>query len=105
VDITLSDLLDYCESNNRVCPKSVCWNTVRCILPATPKGEKPPPIPVILVESLRTSEIMKRLVFRKHLQWAYDHGVLEEVDRYLRSLSEDQWHHTYESDPINDLSN
>jgi len=103
MDKSLSDLLDYRKSNKRVCPKSVYWHSVWCVLPTTEKGEKPPPIPVIPVESLETSEISKQLVFCKHIQWAYDHGVLEEVDRYLRSLSEDQWHHTYESGPTKDL--
>jgi hypothetical protein len=84
------NLLVYCQSNHRVCPKSVYWNVVRCFLPPTADGEKPPPLPVIFDESLRTSEIMKQFVFRKHIQWAYDYGVLEKVDRYLRSLSEDQ---------------
>ena len=96
MDKTLYDLLNFCESNNRVCPKSVYWHSVWSILPATIKGEKPPPIPVILVESLRTSEIMQQLVFRLHIHWAYDHGMLEKVDRYLRSLKEDQWHHLSE---------
>ena len=103
MDKTLSDLLAFCKSNKRVCPKIFYWHSVWYILPTTEKGEKPPPIQVILVESLETSEIMKQLVLRKHIQWAYDHGVLEEVDRYLRSLSEDQWHHTDESGPRNDL--
>jgi hypothetical protein len=105
MDKTLSDLLDFCESNNRVCPTSACWHTLRCILPDDATGEKPPPIPVILVESLKTSDIMRRLVFRKHLQWAYDHGVIEKVDRYLRSLAEDQWHHADGSYPVHDLYN
>ena len=61
MDKALSDLLDFCESNNRVCPKSVHWNAVYSILPPSKESQKPPPIPVILVESLRTSEIMKRI--------------------------------------------
>jgi hypothetical protein len=105
MDKTLSDLLDFCESNNRVYPTSACWHTLRCILPDDATGEEPPPIPVILVESLKTSDIMKRIVFRKHLQWAYGHGVLEKVDQYLRSLTEVQWHHADGSYPVHDLYN
>jgi len=106
MDKTFSDLLNFCESNNRICPTSACWHALRCILPDASTGEKPPPIPIILVESLKTSDIMRQLVFRKHLQWAYDHGVIQEVDRYLRSLPEDQWHHTEESVSIHgDLDN
>jgi hypothetical protein len=87
------DLIEYCKSNNRVCPESDHWIVVYSILPPAAGSEKPPPLPVILDESLRTSQIMRQLIFRKHVQWAYDQGAIERVDRYLRSLSEDQWHH------------
>jgi hypothetical protein len=46
-----------------------------------------------LDEYLRTSQIMKQLVFRQHIKWAYDHGVFDEVDSYIRSIPEDQWNH------------
>ena len=93
MDKTLANLLNYCGSNNRVCPNGTCWHMLRSILPEAATGEKPPPIPVILVESLKTSDIMKRIIFLKHIQWAHDHGVLKQVDLYLRSLAEEKWHH------------
>jgi hypothetical protein len=93
MDKALSDLLDYCLWNNRVCPINIHWYMVWCTLPPTAEGENPPPLPVILDEYLRTSQIMKQLVFRQHIKWAYDHGVFDEVDSYIRSIPEDQWNH------------
>jgi hypothetical protein len=33
------------------------------------------------------------LRLREHIQWADEHGAIDEVDAYLRSLPEEQWFH------------
>ena len=95
MDKTLSDLLEYCKSNHRVCPQPMFWNDLWKLLPRNDEGQAPS-TPLILAAWWDTPAFLKQLRFLEHIQWAHDNGVLEKVDRYLRSLSEDQWHHLNE---------
>ena len=36
---------------------------------------------------------MKRERLQEQILWAEKHGVLDEVEAFLRSLSEDEWFH------------
>lgn len=91
----ISDLLDYCKTNNRVCPQRMFWNDLYKILPQNDKGERPP-APLLFGAWWDTSALLKQLRFLDHIQWAHDNGVLEKVDRFVRSLPETQWHHLNE---------
>jgi hypothetical protein len=55
-----------------------------------------PPLPLILAAWWETTDQDKQQRLLKHIHWAYDHGVLEKINQYLRSLSENQWHHLNE---------
>jgi hypothetical protein len=92
MDKSLSDLLDYCKTNNRVCPQRKFWNDLYKILPLNNKNERPP-TPLLFGAWWDTPAHLKRLRLLDHIQWAHDNGVLEKVDRYIRILSEDQWYH------------
>jgi len=37
--------------------------------------------------------IAKQLRFKEHVQWAADHGQLDQLGAYLRALREDEWFH------------
>jgi hypothetical protein len=52
-----------------------------------------PSAPLILAAWWETTDQDKQQRLIAHIQWAHDHGELEQVNQYLRSLSEDQWHH------------
>jgi hypothetical protein len=95
MDKALSNLLDYCKLNNRVCPRPIQWDELWKLLPDRKRDGFgwQPPIPLILAGWWESDNSEKQRRLFDHIQWAYDHGILEKVDRYLRSLSEDQWHH------------
>jgi hypothetical protein len=40
-----------------------------------------------------TPAMLKMLRMAEHIEWAAQHGALEVVAKYLRSLPEDQWLH------------
>jgi len=90
----LTDLLDYCQSNYRICPKPPEWNRLWEILPNRKRvgAEWQPPAPLILAAWWDTSDDEKQQRFLKHIHWANEHGAIEKIDRYVRSLSENQWH-------------
>jgi hypothetical protein len=52
-----------------------------------------PTLPPILDAWSRTSALLKSLVLSEHIRWAEEHGVLDEVDTFLRSLAESEWAH------------
>jgi len=91
MDEALSDLLNYCKSNNRVCPKTIYWNAFYSLLPD--KVEKKPPPPLFVPESGMLYDALRQLRLSDQIYWAYDADAIGECDHFLRSLSEDQWHH------------
>jgi len=52
-----------------------------------------PPLPLILAASHVTMPLEKQLRFKEHIEWAQEHGQLDAIGRYLRSLSEEEWIH------------
>jgi hypothetical protein len=94
MDKTLFELFDYSQLNNRVCPKFVYWNAFYALLPI--KEEMRPPFPLFFRESGKTYDLLRQLRFLSQIRWAYDTATIEKCDHFLRSLSEDQWHHLNE---------
>lgn len=71
------------------------WNALWEMLPdraRTGGGWKPVP-PLILGAWHDTPALMKILRLKEHVDWADQHGALEEVDKFLRSLPESEWAH------------
>jgi hypothetical protein len=94
--VDFDDLIAHCQTNRRVCPMPRRWMALYNIL--SPSGPGPrlnwiPAGPLILGGWWDTSVQAKRLRVREHLVYAADHGVLSEVDRFLRSLPESEWAH------------
>ncbi len=58
-----------------------------------PSGGWEPPLPLILAAWHETMPIAKQLRFKEHVQWAADHGQLDQLGAYLRALREDEWFH------------
>jgi len=72
------------------------WNDLFMMLKNTkqnPDGSWTPSLPLILSGWEHTVPLQKYLVFKDHIQWAADNNQLEEVGKYLRSLSETEWAH------------
>ena len=55
-----------------------------------------PALPLILGAWHDTPALLKMLRLKEHIDWADQYGVLDEVDKYLRSLPESQWAHIRE---------
>jgi hypothetical protein len=51
-----------------------------------------PPLPLILAAWHETPALLKIIRLREHIIWADEHGAIDEVDNYLRSLKEEDWH-------------
>jgi len=58
-----------------------------------PSGGWQPSVPLILAAWDETMPIEKHLRFKEHIQWAADHGQMQQIGAYLRSLPEHAWYH------------
>jgi hypothetical protein len=88
-----NDLLAYVQQKGRVCPIPDRWNALWNMLPAKRHiGDQwQPAVPLILAAWRNSSTSMKRERLADHIRHAHKHGVLADVDRYLRSLSQAEW--------------
>ena len=91
----LEALLEYVVAEDRICPAPSRWRELYEILPDTHRvglGWKPP-LSLSLAAWWTTQISLKidRLVVR--IMYASEHGVLDQVDHFLRSLPESDWAH------------
>jgi hypothetical protein len=96
INETFETLREYCTANNRLCPHPRRWAVLFGMLKNTkrkPSGGWEPPLPLILGAWHHTIPIEKFLRFEEHIRWASDNNQIEEVGKYLRSLSENDWTH------------
>ena len=93
---TLEQLIEYCKDKERICPQPQVWNSMWEKL----KGKKrvgaagwEPPLPLILAAWWDASASSKQFRLVQHLTWADTHGQIEEIAKFLTSLTEEQWFH------------
>ena len=93
MDEKLKDLLGYVIANGRICPIRVSWDRLWEMLPdKTHVGRDwDPPMPLTLAVWWETPLLEKTLRLDKHIRYAAEHGVLDEVDAYLRGLKSEEW--------------
>ena len=96
MDSQLEELLKYCRENNRVCPQPMIWDRIWRMLPNRKEVGSGwnPPLPLILAAWWEASDQEKIQRFEQHIRWAFQHGVISEVEKAIRGLSEDQWYHS-----------
>jgi hypothetical protein len=89
----LESLLSYVKADDRICPNPQEWNMLWEMLPNKKRVGSgwEPALPLILAAWWDTPLLAKILRFEEHIRYAAEHGVLDEVDTYLRSLKPDQW--------------
>jgi hypothetical protein len=94
----LTSLLEYVRAEQRVCPMPFRWTELWEMLPGRtrsgPGGEPPPPLVRAAWWDTPSFAKMERLA--EHIRYANEHGVLGEVDRFLRGLTEAEWAHVGE---------
>jgi len=95
---SLDELLLYVAAEHRVCPAPQRWNDLWEMLPGRRRVGAGwlPPLPLILGAWHYTSALEKMVRLREHLEYASDHGVLDEVDAFVRQLPESDWYHVSE---------
>ena len=91
----VTELLDYCTAEHRVCPLPVHWDALLKMLPSkSVDGQMvDPPNPLILGGWWGSTDSDKQMRVRDHILWADSEGRLREVDSFVRSLAEEEWHH------------
>jgi hypothetical protein len=91
----LERLLAYCSANARVCPQPLQWNELYQMLPEKCRRVDgfEPALPLILAAWWEATDSQKKQRLKEHIQWANDHGVLSNVNNFLQSLPESDWHH------------
>jgi hypothetical protein len=89
----LKELLEYVKADGRICPNPQEWNKLWELLPDKKRiglGWEPP-VPLILGAWWGSSYLEKSLQLDQHIRYAGEHGVLNDVDIYLRGLKPEQW--------------
>src|SRR4051812_32078617 len=88
-------LWSYCTANDRVCPMPQRWSELFEMLKEKKRegaGWRPG-LPLILAAWHETPAMEKSARLREHIEWARDHGQLEEIGAFLRGLREQDWFH------------
>jgi len=93
MDIKLKNLLEYVKVDGRICPNRSHWDQLWEMLPNKKHVGRDwePPMPLTLTVWWETPLQAKTLRLEMHIQYAAEHGVLDEVDSYLRGLRPDEW--------------
>lgn len=98
MNAAVSNLIDYCRENGRVCPQPKHWQALWEMLPKRRQigGGWEPPLPLILGAWNYASNMEKMLRLSTHIEWADRHGGLPVIDAFIRKLPETDWHHLNE---------
>jgi hypothetical protein len=94
-ELSVGEVMVEARRNNRVCPQPARWQQLYEMLPDKKRsgaGWEPAP-PLVDAAWKATPSIPKRMCFREHIEWAASHGCLQQVFTFMKSLSENEWHH------------
>lgn len=92
----LEALMEYVRDNKRICPMPGQWHELWQLLPNRKQktsGGWDPPLPLILAAWDHSPGMSKMMRLQEHIEYADRNGVLEDVDRFLRALPENEWFH------------
>lgn len=92
----VQSLIEYSRQNGRICPQPKFWNELWELLPKKNRNAsvgREPPLSLILGAWWYATGLEKMLSLRDHICWADEHDVIDQVDTFLRNLSEEEWFH------------
>ncbi len=92
-------LLEYCLINDRVCPKRDFWNHLWVINAKAKTFDSilnQNKLPILDKNSTEKEKIQRSVRLRKYIEYADKNKLIDEMDKFLRSIPEDKWHHFYE---------
>jgi hypothetical protein len=92
---TYETLIAFCNEAGRICPRPQHWNSLYKMLQDKRRVGMgwEPPLPLILGAWDDTPPTLKAMRLAEHIEWAANHGGLEPVAKFLRSLPEENWLH------------
>ncbi len=92
---TLEEALAVAQSNSRICPKPRGWKRLYEMLPDREQGKatRELGLPLILAAWYDSTPFSKMWRLREHLEWAEEHGALDDVLKYISTLPESEWYH------------
>jgi hypothetical protein len=91
--ISVENVITYCRSSRRVCPEPNRWHELYQLLLRNSVGGRQPYPPFILGAWWHTTDEQKQDRLADHIRLPQEFGVLDQVDAFLRSLFEREWHH------------
>ena len=77
--------------NNRICPQPQHWNKLWEIIKS--KTDEKISLPLILAAWWETSDDEKSERFKYHLKIAERLNAMNEVEMYIQSMNENDWHY------------
>ncbi len=92
-------LLEYCLMNDKVCPKRDFWNHLWVINAKAKTFDSllnQNKLPVLDKNSTEKEKIQRSVRLRKYIEYADRNKLIDEMDKFLRSIPEDKWHYFYE---------
>jgi len=92
----LSDLFDYSQSNDKIVPIPIKWAGLFDILRTSPKFSSDSPQNPCILGGYWTDYLTKRKRFLSHIYWAFEHNLIEEMNRFIRNLNYDDWEYCRE---------
>jgi hypothetical protein len=90
--IELETFVSECFVNGRICPIPKKWDELYKLITRKTKANDLG-LPLILNAWWDSSNVMKELRIKEHLEYAYDNGTFKEVKEFLYKLDEVEWHH------------
>ena len=94
---TAEDLINYCLSEGRICPKRKAWDLLNHLYlrttPRTSQNKGREGIPVLTPESPFAEKFKKSFRLRIIISFADRHNQIDLVDRLIRSLPKDECHY------------
>jgi hypothetical protein len=93
-DNELASIIAFATAERRVCPQPQSWNELWQMLPSRKRTGAgwSPLAPLILAAWSETSDAEKQERLLYHIRYAAEHNALGQVDRFLHSLRDEQWH-------------
>jgi hypothetical protein len=89
--LTVQDVMVEARRLNRVSPCEPEWQNLHVLMKAAGVGEPPPPMTG--PEASATPALVRRIRIRDQVEWAAQHGVLDRVFHFFKSLPEHRWVH------------
>ena len=94
---TAEELINYCLSEGRICPKRKAWDLLNHLYlgtkPGASRDKTRTRLPVLTAESPFAEKFQKSFRLRVIISFADRNNQIDLVDRLMRSLPKDEWHY------------